>query len=83
MEKIIHKNLIDIAEAYRKATERSLADIGREFYGRADFFPRLKAGKRSISVRQAGRMLEKFRQKWPANADWPLVRTLFMTRERI
>ena len=81
MEKIVHKNLINIASAYQKATGKSLADVSREFYGRGDFFARLKAGKRSISVKHVSRMLEKFRRKWPADADWPYVRAVFMTQE--
>jgi hypothetical protein len=78
---IVRFNLLEICKAYRKATGASLSDVSRRFYGRGNFFSRLKKGdKIMLSVPQLDKMLAQFRAEWPVDADWPLTRTIFMGR---
>lgn len=80
MEKLIVNDLLKIAKAYAKVTDRSLTAISKEFYGRGDFFEELKKGKHTISVSRLSKMLNDFREKWPAEAvdKWPPVRVNVM-----
>lgn len=78
--KIVRDNLWAIAVAYRKATGKSLATISKDFYGRGNFLNNIKAGKHSLSVPQVDRVLAKFRQQWPDDAQWPMTRAIMMDR---
>lgn len=80
MEQVIVANVLAIAAAYRKATGKSLTQIGKAFYGRGDFFDGLKDGSRSISVRQLDAMIAQFRAEWPEGAPWPACRVVSMGR---
>ena len=81
-EKTVRDNLLAIADAYRKATGDSMAKIGKKFYGRADFFARLKAGECRISLVQVDAMLKQFKKEWPKKAVWPFTRAIFMDGTR-
>jgi len=80
MEKIVRDNLLAIVASYRKATGKSLTQVSKEFYGRGDFFEKLRRGEHSVSVEKLGTMLDQFREDWPADAEWPLTRPVFMGR---
>lgn len=78
LDKLIRNNLLAIAAAYCEATGNSLAQVGKEFYGRGSFFTELRKGKRSLSIRSVADMLEKFQKQWPPEAAWPMTRTIYM-----
>jgi len=78
MEKAARENLLPIVAAYRKATKQSLATVSSEFYGNGGFLEEFKNGKHSISLKKLDEVLRKFRDRWPANAEWPLLRPIFM-----
>lgn len=82
-ESTVRKNLLDIVAAYQAATDKSLSEISREFYGKGDFFAKYKETKDKyrLSVRSVDMMIRKFRKRWPKKADWPFVEAIFMTRE--
>jgi hypothetical protein len=77
----VRDNLIKLATAYAKATDKSMGQISKEFYGNGSFFDDLAAGDRSIGVDKLEKMVEQFRQNWPDGARWPLTRAIFMNRE--
>ena len=77
------QNLLAIVAAYRKATGESLSEVSRKFYGKGNFFSRLKKGAPlTLSISQLDRILNRFRKEWPENGDWPLTRAIFMGRTR-
>jgi hypothetical protein len=78
--KTVRQNLAAIVAAYRKATGASLAQVSKEFYGNSTFFKELN--ERQISVTALDDILDKFRDKWPENADWPLTRVMTMNRNK-
>lgn len=77
-ERVVQDNLLAIAKAYQDATGESDATVGKKFYGRGDFFPKLKAGTCRISTRQVEAVVGKFRAKWPPKTGWPLTRAAYM-----
>ena len=79
-EKLIRDNLILIAEAYAEAVGKSLTTVAKEFYGRGDFFENLRRGEGTISIARLETMLNRFRDEWPAGAEWPVTSPIFMTR---
>ena len=80
MKREVNQNLFAIADAFSKATGKSLSQIGKEFYGRGDFFPQLKAGHQTITISRADEMLDKFRREWPADAKWPMTAPVLMSQ---
>lgn len=80
-EKTITDNLIKIAKAYAKVTDRSLTAISKEFYGRGDFFEALRTKKHTISISRLDKMLNDFRDKWPPDkaSKWPEIRPVCMS----
>jgi hypothetical protein len=79
-EEVIIENLLAIVAAYRKATGKSLTSVSKDFYGRGDFFVRLKKGDHTIGIGRLSTMLDKFRDQWPEGEAWPLTRPVFMTK---
>lgn len=79
-ENAIVENLLAIVGAYRKATGKSLSTVSKDFYGRGDFFAKLKRGEHTIGIDRLSTMLDKFRASWPKEADWPMTRPVFMTK---
>ena len=80
-KQVIIDNLLKIVAAYRAATGRSLTSVSKDFYGRGDFFDKLKDGSQTISIERLSEMLDKFRSEWPDGAVWPLTRAVFMTQK--
>lgn len=76
----IRTNVLAIVAVYRKATGLSLATVSARFYGNAGFLKEFKAGRQTISISKLDAMIEKFSAEWPADADWPLLRTIFFER---
>ena len=76
--KTVRANLSLIAAAYCKATGKSLSWVSKEFYGNSKFFGKLN--EQQISVTALDKILSKFRDKWPENADWPMTRVIVMGR---
>jgi hypothetical protein len=70
------RNLFQIAEAYAKATGSTVKMVGKKFYGRADFFANMRAGRQTPSMSQFGKMLDKFRADWPPGVPWPFLRPI-------
>lgn len=77
---VVRKNLLAIVAEYRKATGASLSEVSKRFYGNATFLEQFKAGEHSISVGKLDTVVGKFREEWPAEAEWPLLRPIFMDR---
>ena len=80
IKRVIRKNLLDIANAYRKATGQTLSAVSREFYGNSNFLSEFRAGRQSLSVDKLNDVVEQFRAQWPDNADWPWTMAVMMTR---
>lgn len=80
-KQVIIENLLKIVAAYRAATGRSLTSVSKDFYGRGNFFEKLKDGSQTISIERLSQMLDKFRAEWPENAVWPMTRAVFMTQK--
>lgn len=80
VEQVIRENLIAIADAYQKATGESDATVSKKFYGRGDFYKKLKAGICRISTRQVDAVKAKFSAKWPPKTAWPMTRAAYMDR---
>ncbi len=78
-EKTVIQNLLTIVSAYCAATGRSLTSVSKDFYGRGDFFAKLREGDHTISIGRLSEMLDKFRREWPRDASWPLTRPIFMS----
>lgn len=78
LERLVRYNLLAIVGAWCRATGKSESAASREFYGNNDFFAQLRTGEHTISVKQLDKMLNKFRRRWPKDADWPWTRALFM-----
>ena len=78
IEQVVTKNLLALADAYAKATGKSMLTIGKEFYGGSYFFTQLRAGETSISVRRLDKMLKAFRDEWPDGAKWPALMPVIM-----
>ncbi len=79
----VRDNLLTLAGAYSSATGKSLTQISKEAYGKSSFFEDLKAGTRSLSIDKLERMIEWFRENWPAEADVPALRSVFMSFKRL
>ncbi len=75
----VRDNLLKLANAYAKATGKSLGQISKEFYGNGNFFDEIAAGDRSIGVDKLEKMIEQFRENWPSGAAVPPLRAIFMT----
>lgn len=74
-------NLLAIAGAYCEATGKSLTTVSKDFYGRGDFFDKLKQREHTISVNRLSEMLDNFRKSWPKETPWPMTRPVFMTQK--
>jgi hypothetical protein len=73
MEKTFIENLLKLATAYAKATDRSMKTVSKEAYGSAYFFEQLKAGEASITVQRADKLLRWFGDNWPTDVAWPTL----------
>jgi hypothetical protein len=84
LAKQIRKNLFAILAAYRKATGKSLSTCSREFYGKSSFFAKLEKGGppkgQSVSLDTLDEILNRIRAKWPEDADWPFLPSIYMSR---
>lgn len=83
---IIRKNLFVLVAEYRRITGVSLATVSNKFYGNATFLADLRRPKgdpkrTSISIDKLDMMMLKIRKAWPADADWPMLRAIFMDAE--
>lgn len=78
--KTVRKNLLAIVAEYRRATGASLSEVSKRFYGNATFMEQFKAGEHSISVGKLDTVVTKFREEWPPEAEWPVLRPIFMDR---
>jgi hypothetical protein len=78
LAKTARKNLIQIADAYGKATKRSRANISKAFYGRSNFLDEFQRGKQTLSVDKLDEMILAFREQWPEGADWPFLPAIRM-----
>jgi hypothetical protein len=79
-EDVIIENLLAIVAAYRKATGKSLTSVSKDFYGRGDFFAKLRKGDHTIGIGRLSRMIDAFRDRWPDETPWPMTRPVFMTK---
>lgn len=82
-KKTILRNLLAIAEAYRKATDQSMTAVSKKFYGKGNFFDQVRLtlnhkGKRRLSIDSLTDMLAMFRKEWPEGAEWPMTRAITM-----
>jgi len=68
---ILRDNLIAIAEAYGKATGKTLAQVSKKFYGNTDFLSDLKRDETTITLKKLDELIKAFKESWPDNADWP------------
>lgn len=80
-EQVIIDNLLTIVSAYRRATGKSMTSISKDFYGRGDFFAKLKQGSQTISIGRLSEMMDKFRTDWPEGTAWPLTRPVLMAKD--
>ena len=71
LEKQCRHELKTVAEAYAKATNRSLSAISEDFYGKSTIFARFIDGDCSMTIRQYDRVMAEFRKHWPAGTPWP------------
>jgi hypothetical protein len=79
-EQLIIDNLLAIASAYCQGTGRTINAVSKDFYGRSDFFDKLKAREATITIDRLGQMIERFRAEWPTGkVSWPNTRPVFMT----
>jgi hypothetical protein len=83
---IARENLVKIVAAYQEATKKPLSAISRRFYGKASFLQDFLHGEEvTISYAAMDRMIDKFRDEWPAGVIWPRTRGILMNfrRQRI
>ena len=80
MSKTCRTNLLILAGTYAKANRMSLSQVSTRAYGSAYFLQKFKEGKVSISLAKLDEMIAWFRENWPPNADWPMLRAIFMDR---
>lgn len=71
IEKPANAVLLSVAETYAKAVGQTLAQVSRKFYGKNAFFRELRRGKVSLTLSNYDKLMQKFSDVWPANAEWP------------
>ena len=80
------ENLTKLAAAYAKATGTTMVQVSKKFYGNQGFFEGLNAknpkDRVSVSIDKFDEMVEKFREKWPETAEWPLLNAMVIPRKR-
>jgi len=65
------RDLLVLAEAYARASNRSLATVGRRACGNDGLFLRLAAG-RGCNTRTLDKAAAWFAANWPPDQPWPL-----------
>jgi hypothetical protein len=75
----VRENLLAIARAYAAATGLSLSVVLRRAYGSGVFMGKIKGGG-NVSIDKVDEMLRWFRARWPREADWPFLPTIYMNR---
>lgn len=78
----VTRNLLAIAEAYRRATGKTMGQVSKQFYGNSGFFAELRAGTRSISVEKIDEMIVAFQAAWPKGAPRPFMHAVHMWKSR-
>jgi hypothetical protein len=78
LAKTARRNLIQIADAYAKATRVSRSHVSKAFYGRSNFLDEFARGTQTLSVDKLDEMVEAFRKQWPEGADYPLLPAIRM-----
>lgn len=63
--------LLDVAEAYRKAEACELARVSQRSLGDHRLLPRLASGVSSLTLRRADQALQWLSDHWPDSAVWP------------
>ena len=71
LEKRCRQELKVVAEAYGKATEKSLSWISEEIYGKATIFRDFIAGKKTMTIHKFDEVMATFRRVWPPGVPWP------------
>lgn len=77
----VRENIVAIARAYALAEKVPLSTVSKRAYGQTHFFDKFRRGEASVTLEKAESVLDWFRENWPENADWPLIRPLFMSKE--
>lgn len=80
IELLIKQNLLAIADAFCAATGRTMTGISKEFYGKKDFFEKLRADETTVSIKKVDEIVAAFRGRWPDGTPWPETRTVTMNR---
>ena len=78
IEPEVRQNLLRVIDAYAKATGMTLPVISKRFYGNRAFLGEFKAGNGNITLAKVDDLLAKFRESWPKETDWPLLRPVWM-----
>jgi hypothetical protein len=77
------KNILALADAYRRATGEGEATMSGWAYGNGTFFREFSRRKRSVSVDKYGEILAKFAEKWPKNAPWPDLQPVHFSKANV
>jgi hypothetical protein len=68
---MLASDLLTLAEAYARATRRSLATVGLRSCGNDQVFQRLARGK-GCNSKTIERAADWFAEHWPPDVPWPL-----------
>lgn len=80
--RILRDNLLTLAQNYARATKSSLPAVSKRFYGNVGFFAEFRAGGTSISIDKYDAVVERFREEWPSDREWPFLRAVVFARPR-
>ena len=78
--KTVGENLLRIAETYAKAAGITLSQVSKKFLGRSDVLTRIIDGTYSPGSNQVDKILDDFKENWPARTAWPKMRPPPMSR---
>ena len=76
----VGENLFLLAETYGKAAGVTIAQVSKKFLGRSDVLTRIKDGEYSPGSKQVDKILDDFKEHWPARTAWPKMRPPSMNR---